>query len=185
MRDVIGGDFKLAAFDLEYDAGSGGISRVLGANIRSGHRANAISFEHAPLEQALPQANAVTAAMCERMCDELLARRRTRLDIVSFLNEYLVIHKSDSPPQLKHIAALLNTSERTLKRRLQEEGTCFRDISNAARKARARKLIDEGRLSLTEIAQELGFSDLSSFSQAYKRWTGVAPSRVRRQLLAS
>jgi AraC-like DNA-binding protein len=92
---------------------------------------------------------------------------------------------SDSPPQLKNIAALLNTSERTLKRRLQEEGACFRDISNAARKARAQTLIDEGRLSLTEIAQELGFSDLSSFSQAYKRWTGVAPSRVRQQRIPS
>ncbi|WP_425468202.1 helix-turn-helix domain-containing protein [Paraburkholderia guartelaensis] len=53
------------------------------------------------------------------------------------------------------------------------------------RKARAQTLIDEGRLSLTEIAQELGFSDLSSFSQAYKRWTGVAPSRVRQQVIAS
>lgn len=60
---------------------------------------------------------------------------------------------------------LLNTSERTLKRRLQEEGACFRDISNTVRKARA---------------QALGFSDMSSFSQAYKRWTGIAP-RVSRQ----
>jgi AraC-like DNA-binding protein len=185
MRDVIGTDLELTAFDLAYEAESGGRSCVLGANVRNGQRANAITFEHALLERTLPQANAVTAAMCERMCDELLARRRTRLDIVSFLNEYLATHKSDSPPQLKHIAALLNTSERTLKRRLQEEGACFRDISNSVRKARAQTLIDEGRLSLTEIAQEVGFSDLSSFSQAYKRWTGVAPSRVRQPPIGS
>jgi hypothetical protein len=86
MGDVIGGDFELTAFDLAYEPESGGKARVLGANIRYGQRANAITFEHAPLVQRLPQANAVTAAMCERMCDELLARRRTRLDIVSFLN---------------------------------------------------------------------------------------------------
>lgn len=184
-RDVTGGDFELTAFDLAYEAEVGGKSHVLGTQVRYGQRANTITFEHAPLERPLPQANAVTAAMCERMCDELLARRRTRLDIVSFLNEYLAAHTFDRPPQLKHIAALLNTSERTLKRRLQEEGACFRDISNAVRKARAQTLIDEGRLSLTEIAQELGFSDLSSFSQAYKRWTGVAPSRVRQQVIAS
>lgn len=57
--------------------------------------------------------------MCERMCAELLARRRTRLDIVSFLNEYLATRTFDSPPKLKDVAALLNTSERTLKRRLR------------------------------------------------------------------
>ena len=74
----------------------------------------------------------------------------------------------DRPPQLKDVATLLNTSERTLKRRLQEEGACFRDISNTVRKTRA---------------QALGFSDMSSFSQAYKRWTGVAPS-VSRQAAA-
>jgi AraC-like DNA-binding protein len=176
-RDVTGGDFELDAFDLAYEAEPGGKGHVLGANVRYGQRTNAITFDHARLERPLPQANAVTAAMCERMCGELLSRRRTRVDIVSFLNEYLATHTSGSPPRLKHIAALLNTSERTLKRRLREEGACFRDISNAVRKARAQTLIYEGRLSFTEIAQELGFSDLSSFSQAYKRWTGMAPSR--------
>lgn len=79
----------------------------------------------------------------------------------------------------KDIAALLNTSERTLKRRLQNEGASFRDISNAVRKARAQALVAEGRLPMKEIAQTLGFSDLSSFSQAYKRWTGSAPSVAR------
>ncbi|AOJ66866.1 AraC family transcriptional regulator [Burkholderia ubonensis] len=181
LRDVIGSEFELAAFDLAYGDEPGGKRQVLGARIRPGQPANVLTFEHAHLERPLPQANAVTAAMCERMCAELLARRRTRLDMVSFLNEYLATHTFDSPPKLKDIAALLNTSERTLKRRLQEEGACFRDISNAVRKARAKALIDEGRLSIKEIAQALGFCDVSSFSQAYKRWTGAAPSVARRQ----
>ncbi|MCA3841113.1 helix-turn-helix domain-containing protein, partial [Burkholderia sp.] len=46
-------------------------------------------------------------------------------------------------------------------------------------------LIAEGRLSIKEIAEELGFSDMSSFSQAYKRWTGVAPSVSRQEAAAS
>lgn len=181
LRDVIGGAFGLVAFDLACDAEPGGKSHVLGARVRHGQRANAITFEHAHLERPLPQANAVTAAMCERMCAELLVRRRIRPDMVSFLKEYLATHSFDRPPQLKDIATLLNTSERTLKRRLQEEGACFRDISNAVRRARAQALIVEGRLSVKEIAHELGFSDLSSFSQAFKRWAGVAPSVSRQQ----
>jgi len=183
-RDVIGGDFGLIAFDLAYAEAPGGKNSVLGAKVRHGQRASTLTFEHAHLERPLPQANAVTAAMCERMCAELLARRRTRLDMVSFLNEYLTTHTFDGPPQLKDVATLLNTSERTLKRRLQEEGASFRDISNAVRKARAQALVAEGRLSMKEIAQMLGFSDLSSFSQAYKRWTGAAPSLARQTKMA-
>lgn len=178
-RDVIGADFTLAAFDFAHNVEPGGKRQVLGTRVRHDQRANAITFTHAQLERPLPQANAATAAMCERMCAELLARRRTRLDMVAFLHEYLATHTFDGPPQLKDIAALLNTSERTFKRRLQEEGASFREISNAVRQAKAEALIAEGRLSMKEIAQELGFSDLSSFSQAYKRWTGMAPSLAR------
>ncbi|MGS0893341.1 AraC family transcriptional regulator [Burkholderia stagnalis] len=180
LRDVIGPTFELAAFDLAHGAEPGGKQQMLGARIRYGRPVDAVAFEHALLERPLPQANAATAAMCERLCAELIARRRTRIDILSFLNEYLATRAFERPPQLKDIAALLNTSERTLKRRLQEAGANFRDLSNAARQARAQALIADGRLSIQQIAQELGFSDLSSFSQAYKRWTGVAPSAARR-----
>ncbi|KVL48937.1 AraC family transcriptional regulator [Burkholderia territorii] len=182
LCDVTGDAFALATFDVAYDA-EPGVRQVLGTRVRYGRPSNAITFEHAQLERPLPQANAATAAMCERMCAELVSRRRMRVDFVSFLNEYLATRPFDRPPQLKDIATLLNTSERTLKRRLREEGTCFRDISNAVRKTRAQALVAEGRLSIKEIAEALGFSDMSSFSQAYKRWTGVAPS-VSRQASA-
>jgi len=56
----------------------------------------------------------------------------------------------DRPPQLKGIATLLNTSEHRLTRRLQEEGACFGDISNAVRKTHAQALVAEGRLSIKE-----------------------------------
>ncbi|WP_260426679.1 helix-turn-helix transcriptional regulator [Burkholderia sp. Bp9142] len=178
LRDAIGDAFELATFDLAYDVQPGG-RQVLGTRVRYGRPANTITFLHAHLERPLPQANAATAAMCERMCAELVSRRRTRVDLVAFLNEYLATRPFDRPPRLQDIATLLNMSERTLKRRLQDEGVRFRDISDAVRKTRAQTLIAEGRLSIKEIAEALGFSDMSSFSQAYKRWTGVAPSVSR------
>lgn len=78
------------------------------------------------------------------------------------------------------MAHLLNMSERTLKRWLQREGTSFSAMQTASRQAKADKLLADGRLTLTEIADALGFSDLSTFSQAYKRWTGHAPSAARK-----
>jgi AraC-like DNA-binding protein len=182
LRDVLGSGFGLAGFGLRHGAPPAsprrrGPTQVLGATIQYGACTNALSFAHEHLAQPLPQANAVTAAMCERLCAELLARRRSRLDTATFVREHLAALPSGQAPELAAMARLLNISERTLKRRLQQEGASFRTLSNAARHAKARQLMDEGRMTMTEIAAELGFSDLSSFSQAFKRWSGSAPAR--------
>ena len=77
-------------------------------------------------------------------------------------------------------AQWLGLSERTLKRRLQDEGTTFSALLAQARSGQARALVADGDLPLTQIAERMGFSDLSSFSQAFKRWFGVAPSVLRK-----
>ena len=74
------------------------------------------------------------------------------------------------------MARLMNTAPRTLKRRLQEEGTTFRALLAQARGAMAETLLGDARLSLAEVAERLGFSDLSSFSQAF---AGAACRRAR------
>ncbi|KAB2899516.1 MAG: AraC family transcriptional regulator [Burkholderiaceae bacterium] len=184
LRDVLGSGFTLAGFGLRYAAPPPGRlrrapTRVLGAEVRYGAGANTLSFAHEHLARPLPQANAVTAAMCERMCAELLARRRTRLDTAAFVREHLAALPPGHAPVLADLARLLNTSERTLKRRLHQEGTSFRDLSNAVRYAKAVQLMGEDRMTMTEIAAELGFGDLSSFSQAFKRWSGFAPTAAK------
>jgi AraC-like DNA-binding protein len=69
-------------------------------------------------------------------------------------------------------AAALELSERTLARRLAEEGASYRDLADAELKARARRLLDAGALSRAEIAERLGFSDATGFSRACRRWFG-------------
>lgn len=177
LRDVMGMTFELEAFGLRHCGPQRHVpTRVLGVAIQYGAAANSLSFALEHLSRPLPQANAVTAAMCERMCTDLLARRRVRLDTATFVREHLAALPSGRAPELGEIAKLLNISERTLKRRLHQDGTNFRNLANLARYAKAQHLMAEGRLTMTEVAAELGFSDLSSFSQAYKRWTGSAPT---------
>lgn len=181
MRDVIGPDFRLASFELAGPAGLGRsvVSTVFDAPVRHGHAFDAIRFRHALLQIPLPQANLMTAQMCERMCKDLLKKRSPRVDTAAFIREHLATHPFTHPPVVTEYARMLNASERTLKRRLQEEGTTFRAISNMARLDRANKLIDEGRLSLAQIAADLGFSEPTTFTQAYKKWAGVTPSQVK------
>jgi AraC-like DNA-binding protein len=73
----------------------------------------------------------------------------------------------------------MGISDRTLKRRLQEDGTTFRALTAEVRGGQAKELLADDSLLLTDIAERMGFSDLSSFSQAFKRWYGVAPSALR------
>jgi AraC-like DNA-binding protein len=74
------------------------------------------------------------------------------------------------PPTLERVAAGLHVSERTLQRRLNEEGTSFAALLDQARRESATAWLEAGKLSRTEIAYLLGFSQPSSFSRAMRRW---------------
>jgi AraC-like DNA-binding protein len=77
-------------------------------------------------------------------------------------------------------AALLGVNARTLRRHLTSAGTTFRAELETARFNRARAMLEGSGLSALEIADNLGYADLSSFSHAFKRWSGVSPARWRR-----
>jgi len=75
------------------------------------------------------------------------------------------------------VAAELRLSDRSLRRRLTEEGTSFRTLLQEARKERARIILGKPGISLAVAADQLGYSDTAAFSRAFKEWTGVSPGR--------
>jgi AraC-like DNA-binding protein len=79
------------------------------------------------------------------------------------------------------VAPSLNMSARSLQRRLKSLGTTFRRLLDETRRELAESYIDDVETDLTEIAFLLGFSEHSAFSRAFKRWTGSAPSELRRK----
>lgn len=80
---------------------------------------------------------------------------------------------------MPEVARLLYMSDRTMKRRLLAEGTSFGDILDEARKVRALMLLRSPKLTLHDVAEQVGYSDLSNFTRAFRRWTGVTPSKFR------
>lgn len=75
------------------------------------------------------------------------------------------------------IAQELNMSERTLRRSLAAEGTCFHDIRDEVRRSMALALLNRPALSQSDVALSLGYSDQTAFSRAFSRWFGAPPSR--------
>lgn len=77
------------------------------------------------------------------------------------------------------VARALGTSERTMQRRLRQAGTSLREVVDAVRRDTALTQLGRPEATVTDIAFMLGFSDLSAFSRAFRRWTGASPSAYR------
>lgn len=185
MRETLGPAFELSQFSLQHahrpDAALlGHLQRQTGVPLAFGSPANHLSFDSRFLALRLPQANPITVAMCERACQDLLERRRARLTTQAWVRQYLAVVPLYAMPTLPQAAQAMCISERTLKRRLHDEGTSFRALLAEAQGHQAQTLLADASLSLTDIAARMGFSDLSSFSQAYKRWFGQSPSSARK-----
>ena len=73
---------------------------------------------------------------------------------------------------------------RSLQRELAGEGTSFSRVVDELRLARARELLEDQRVKLIEVADELGYSDAAHLTRAFQRWTGMAPGAYRRRLAA-
>lgn len=78
------------------------------------------------------------------------------------------------------VADELLVSPSTLKRRLSDEGMSFRELRDSLLRERAMLRLLDHSMSISEIATDLGYNDLTNFSHAFKRWTGRAPSDFRR-----
>jgi len=76
------------------------------------------------------------------------------------------------------IAKALHLTPKTLQRKLHSESTSFKELLTETRTELARQYMENSDMSLTEISFLLGFAETSSFSRAYKRWTGESPSSV-------
>ena len=181
LKELGGADFNLTRFTLRADPVQDcDNNRVLGLTPLYAAASNSLVFARTFLTLRLPQANAVTVSMCEQMCAQLMQRRIARTGMTALVQHHLSVTYPDTP-DLCAVALLIHVSARTLKRRLHDEGTTFSALLAEFRSRKAVEMINDKHLSLTEIAERLGFSDLSSFSQAFKRWHGVAPSRFKLQ----
>ena len=151
---------------------------VFGEDIRFNCVRGRILFSHELLATRLPSSNPVLMNLYEAECARLLADLEGE-DSVSEQTLRLLRKLEGQYPQMPRIAAMLNFSPRTYRRRLDDEGNSFQKLLDQVRAEHATRYLQNTRLPLSSIAYMIGFSDASNFRRAYTKWTGRSPREVR------
>jgi AraC-like DNA-binding protein len=115
----------------------------------------------------------------ETHADDLLSQRRAAAGLRGLVENQLTSLLPSGRVQAAMIAEQLGMSERTLRRRLIEEGTTFSETLDRLRNSLARRYLEDQRISLQQIAWLLGYSELAAFNHAFKRWFGTSPRKAR------
>ena len=168
-RRVTGGRWAPRTVGLPWKAGGAAWSRALGCAPEWSSDALIIGFhpgdEHLRPLGADPSMSRILSQHVQN-----LAPAAPPPDLVERVRREVGFQLENGGPNLATTARLLGRSERSLRRDLKDRGTSFRQLVDAVRLDRARRLLAE--LPADEVAQRLGYSELSAFRRAWRRWTG-------------
>lgn len=139
-----------------------------------------ICFDRRLGDTPLPSSNPALRELYEEECARLLADLEGTDSIAEQILS-LLRKLEGQYPQMPQVARMLNTSPRTLRRRLDAEGVSFQPLLDSVRAEHATRYLKNTRLPLASIAYLIGFSDPSNFRRAYRKWTGTTPAEVRRR----
>lgn len=182
MRDVMGPAFTPDRINLAYpETREFGLpADEIGCPLGFSSRTNQIIFQSKWLDRAANLGNRTTYPMVVALCDDLLQELKSRVGVAGEIRA-LLIRDIANPPTLAAIARLLEVSDRSLRRQLQDQGISFRDLLDELRMQIALKYLRKTRLANEDIALALGFSDAANFRRAFRRWTSKSPSEIRRE----
>ncbi|HEY2930018.1 AraC family transcriptional regulator [Piscinibacter sp.] len=139
---------------------------------------NSLLFARADLALPLPTANPMLAELHDRFAGERIERLENASTSVKG-REQILRRLPDGEPKREEIAKDLCMSERTLQRRLLEEGTSFQQLLDDTRRELAGHYLGQHKLSFAQAAYLLGFSDQGNFTRACKRWFEMTPGQYR------
>lgn len=146
--------------------------------VRTRQAHTGMTLDPATFQQPFSGANRVTQAQCERYCRELIRQRKQRLALSDRVRDFLR-SRGDNLPTLTEVAGAFHQSTRSLRRQLSLEGTGWRQLRDEVLERRARRLLGSAHYTVEQVAEHLGYTETSSFSHAFKRWTGLSPAQFR------
>lgn len=177
-RDRIGSDFAFSRVLLDYPRPpyADVYDRIFACPILF-HQPGC-GYEHVREDRAVELADPRTHAMAREMCEQLLDEINRTGGIAADIRRIL-IEQPGRYPSIEAIAEKLEMYPRALRRKLEAEGTSYRDLLAEVRMRLAIEYLRKTQMTNEEIAGRLGYSDAANFRHAFIRWTGKSPSDFR------
>jgi AraC-like DNA-binding protein len=135
-------------------------------------------FDRSILELPLVLSDPAAQRLAQEQCERELEAIGPRAAVVAGVRQRLAREDGGFDP-LPRIAKKMHMSVRTLKRKLQADGTSYSELLEEQRRAQAMLLLRRPDLAVEEIAARLGYSDAANFTRAFRRWTGTTPKGFR------
>ncbi len=142
---------------------------------------NAIVFKSVILEKPMPNSDLKLMAIARTCLETLHASSPINQKLTDKVRNLIRVKLADGYPSLETIAESLYMSASAIQRNLAWEGLSYTELVEEVRKSLAEMYFKQRNLSLSEIAYLLGYSELSAFSRAFRRWTGFSPREYRSQ----
>ena len=181
VRDVAGpGIVPLLASFAVPESSSGGLDdQALGCACAFGRSANELHYPASILDQAPELGNRMTRILLEETCDRLIGEAIIRSGVAGEIYQILMLTPTRLPT-IEEVSRKLGMTERTLRRRLSDEGGTYAQIIEDVRKKLTLEYLHTTRMSPDDIAWNVGFSDSANLRRAVKRWTGKTIGELRR-----
>ena len=156
--------------------------RFFGCSVSFGGQENIIEMKLSDLNLQVITADDRLLSLLRRYCEDVLSKHAAQAPpLVERVERLIADRLAHGETRLDTVATIMGMSSRSLSRKLAELGTSFNGIVESLRKELALKYLQESNLSFTEIAFLLGYSEVSTFTHAFKRWTGSTPTASRRR----
>jgi AraC-like DNA-binding protein len=184
LREGCGADWAPEEVHFEHPAPENGREHesAFGAPVYFSQGTNALLFRPEVLRRPMPARDLTLMAVARSALEQLSRVAAAPASIVDRMRHILRTRLSEGYPALEQIAAELRLSTGAVQRELQQEGLAYKDLVEEVRRDLAFAYMRQRQLPLSEIAFLLGYSELSAFSRAVRRWTGESPRRVRARL---
>jgi AraC-like DNA-binding protein len=182
-RILIGNRFRLHSLELAYPAPAyaARYREIFDCRARFGCARNRCLFERRWFDEPITTHSAAMSAQLRTLLEQR-AKEKAAPSHTATAMAQLLGRPGNATLTVEQIARMLEISVRTLRRRLSEDGTSFRAISERIRAETALLFLREQGMTVAETSERLGFSDARAFRRAFKRWVGQAPGEVRHEV---
>jgi len=149
---------------------------MFGKNVQFNKSENSLLLDTSLLDLPIKSANPLLKKMIQEKAKEAFDELNQDSAFSSKVKSLIQINLSNQKSNIDSVSQELCMSRQTLYRKLKEEGTDFKKLSNGVRKTQAIELLVSDRANILQISLQLGFKESSSFYKAFHRWYGMTPS---------